>query len=287
MKHGLKKKARLSIFVICSLLLAGCAARKKISPEPDLILPQQHLEAGEYRQAIAAFDSAYRAHPGEKAVREAFIKCLERIRQSADRYFERKNYSSAEKTYSLLFENLHRTRDFQESLTFSEKYLGDRIRDCRIGAAMGKAHQALEAGEYHQALAEMQSLVRIYPGDANVSANLVGLSRDIKRTADLALAREDYVAAGKACYALWKGYPLLERTGAALPFSRVDLDEGIKACRIQLTRKGLEQYRQGNLTEAISLWQGLLAFDPDNVEIKKAVETAAEQLKKIKKEGRL
>lgn len=287
MKHGLKKKPWFSIFVICSLLFSGCAAQKKISPEQDLILPQQHLEAGEYRRAIVAFDSAYRAHPGEKAVREAFIKCLERVRQSADRAFERKNYSSAEKTYSLLFENLHRIRDFQESLTFSDKYLGDRIRDCRIGAAMGQASQALKAGEYHQALAEMQSLIRIYPGDINIFASLVSLSQDIKRTADLALAREDYIAAGKACYALWKDYPLLEKTGAALPFSRVDLDDGIKACRIQLTRKGLEKYRLGNLTEAIFLWQGLLAFDPDNVEIKKAVETAAEQLKKIKKEGRL
>jgi tetratricopeptide (TPR) repeat protein len=287
MKHGLKKKAWPSIFVICSLLYSGCATQKKIPPEQALILPQQHLVAGEYRQAIDAFNSAHRAHPAEKAIQEAFIKCLERVRQSADQAFERKNYSLAEKTYSLLFENLYSIREFQELLSFSKKYLSDRIKDCRVGAAKGRAHQALEAGDFHQALDEMQSLVRIYPGDTGMLTSLVSLSRDIKRTADLALAREDYVAAGKALYALWKDYPLLEKTGAALPFSRVDLDDGIKACRIQLTRKGLEQYRKGNLTEAIFLWQGLLAFDPDNVEIKKAVETAAEQLKKIKKEGTL
>ncbi len=287
MKHSLKKKAWLSIFVILSLLYSGCATQKKIPPEQALILPQQQLEAGEYRQAIAAFNSAYRAHPGEKAIQGAFVRCLERVRLSADQAFERKNYSLAEKTYSLLFENLPNFQDFKRMLSFSEKVLSDRIKDCRVGAAKGRARQAFEAGELGQALAEMQSLVQVYPGDTDMLTSLVSLGRDIKRTADLALAREDYIAAGKAFYALWKDYPLLEKTGAALPFSRIDLDDGIKTCRIQLTRKGLEQYRKGNLTEAIFLWQGLLAFDPDNVEIKKAVETAAEQLKKIKKEGRL
>ncbi len=283
MKRTLKKKAWLSFLATLGLLYYGCAAQKKIPPEQPLILSQQHLEAGEYRQAIAAFDSAYRAHPGDTAIRDAFVRCLERIRQSADQAFEKKDYSLAEKTYSLLFENLSSIRDLQELLAFSEKYLNDRIKDCRVAPAKGRARQALKAGEFDLALAEMQSLVRIYSGDPDVLTSLVSLSRDIKRAADLALAREDYAVAGKASYALLKGYPLLKKTGAELPFSRADLDNAINTCRIQLTRKGLEQYRRGNLTEAIFLWQGLLVFDPDNVEIKKAVETAAEQLKKIKK----
>ena len=283
MKHGSKKKAWLVIFVIYGLLCAGCAARKKIPPEQVVSLPLQHFEAGEYRQAIIGFSSAYRAHPGEKAILEAYVKCLERIRQSADQAFESNNYSSAEKTYSLLFENLPSFREFQKLLSFSGKYLSDRIKGCRFSAARGRTHRALEAREFQQALAEMQSLVRSYPGDTDVLTSLVSLSSEIKRTADLALAGEDYITAGKACYALWKDYPLLKKSGAALPFSRIILDDGIKACRVQLTRKGLEQYRKGNLTEAIFFWQGLLAFDPDNVEIKKAVETAAEQLKRIKK----
>jgi cytochrome c-type biogenesis protein CcmH/NrfG len=50
-----------------------------------------------------------------------------------------------------------------------------------------------------------------------------------------------------------------------------------------LTRKGLEEYRKGNLARAIAHWEGLLEFDPDNAEIRKAVETAVEQQKKLKK----
>ena len=62
------------------------------------------------------------------------------------------------------------------------------------------------------------------------------------------------------------------------------MEDGLKKCRVQLTRDGLDLYRQGKLKEAIAIWQGLLEFDPDNIEIRKAVDTATEQLKTIKKE---
>jgi cytochrome c-type biogenesis protein CcmH/NrfG len=61
------------------------------------------------------------------------------------------------------------------------------------------------------------------------------------------------------------------------------VDIKLKSCGTQLTREGLEQYRKGNLKEAIAAWQGLLQFDPDNAEIRKAVDTATEQLKKLQK----
>jgi cytochrome c-type biogenesis protein CcmH/NrfG len=42
------------------------------------------------------------------------------------------------------------------------------------------------------------------------------------------------------------------------------------------------EYRKGNLKGAISVWESLLAFDPDNEQIKKAIETARAQLQQIK-----
>jgi cytochrome c-type biogenesis protein CcmH/NrfG len=59
------------------------------------------------------------------------------------------------------------------------------------------------------------------------------------------------------------------------------LAEGIAACREGLTKTGLEEYRKGNLAKAISVWEDLLSFDPDNTEIKKAVDTARTQLNKV------
>jgi hypothetical protein len=68
-----------------------------------------------------------------------------------------------------------------------------------------------------------------------------------------------------------------------LSFSEKSLDDGMKICRTELNKKALEQYRKENLAEAISIWQGILIFDPENLETKKAIETATIQLKKIKK----
>jgi hypothetical protein len=106
---------------------------------------------------------------------------------------------------------------------------------------------------------------------------------ELKGLAERALARKDFVAAGKGYAVLWREYPMAQQVGLSLSFSRNDVDEGIKNCRTQLTREGLDQYRKGNLKEAIVIWQGLLQFDPDNAEIQKAVDTATEQLRKLQK----
>jgi hypothetical protein len=100
---------------------------------------------------------------------------------------------------------------------------------------------------------------------------------------DKAVARKDFVAAGKGYAVLWREYPMVQQANVVLSFSRNDAGEGVNNCRTQLTREGLDQYRKGNLKEAIGIWEGLLQFDPDNAEIRKAVDTAAEQLKKLQK----
>ena len=57
------------------------------------------------------------------------------------------------------------------------------------------------------------------------------------------------------------------------------------ACRESLTQSGLAEYRKGNLAGAIAFWEGLLSFDPNNAEIKKAVGTAKTQAAEIKKKN--
>ncbi|OGP78142.1 MAG: hypothetical protein A2V86_03085 [Deltaproteobacteria bacterium RBG_16_49_23] len=48
----------------------------------------------------------------------------------------------------------------------------------------------------------------------------------------------------------------------------------IESCRKILFENGLAQYRSGNLNQAISVWRSILTFDPQNQEVKKAVDTA-------------
>ena len=106
---------------------------------------------------------------------------------------------------------------------------------------------------------------------------------EIKRRADGAAASRNFVEAGKAYAVLAGRYADASKLGLKLPFSRDAVDEGLKSCRSELTRQGLEHYRKGELAEAIAVWQGLLRFDPSNAEIRKAVETARQQQKAITK----
>ncbi|HMK77377.1 MAG TPA: hypothetical protein VK568_14510 [Thermodesulfobacteriota bacterium] len=57
----------------------------------------------------------------------------------------------------------------------------------------------------------------------------------------------------------------------------------VRTCVKNLFESGLEQYRSGNLDEAISIWKGILAFDPGNEEVKRVVDRASLQLKNLQK----
>jgi len=63
------------------------------------------------------------------------------------------------------------------------------------------------------------------------------------------------------------------------------LDTGIETCRKILFEDGLDHYRSGNLSQAISIWRDILTFDPENLEVKNATDKAVLQsgnMKKIK-----
>ncbi len=62
-----------------------------------------------------------------------------------------------------------------------------------------------------------------------------------------------------------------------------EIEKDIKECSRNLTNLGIIEYRKGNLKEALAIWGQILVFEPDNEEIKKAIQTARAQLEKIKK----
>ena len=47
------------------------------------------------------------------------------------------------------------------------------------------------------------------------------------------------------------------------------LNKKIRSCKRILFENGLEQYRAGNLSRAVSIWKSVFAFDPEDQEIKK------------------
>jgi predicted TPR repeat methyltransferase len=57
----------------------------------------------------------------------------------------------------------------------------------------------------------------------------------------------------------------------------------MKTCKKILFENGLEKYRSGTLDQAISIWKGILAFDPEDQEIRKTLDIAILQSKNLEK----
>jgi len=269
--------------ILSGILLTSCVPPKKVSFYPLIYQSQQYLQAGDFQKAIATCQATYEEYPEAQLVLDNYIKILQEIKAAADRFFETKDFVSAIRIYSLLSRNFPRFQKFEKSLPFTKEVLDTRLRNSRNGISERQARQAFEAGDSDKAI-EVYTIRHLEnPNDADWTAGYISILEDIRRTGDGAFSKENFVLAGRTYSSLFKNFKSFDKFGASLSFSEKSLDERMKVCRTELHKKALEQYRKENLAEAISIWQGLLTFDPDNVEAKKAVETATIQLKKIKK----
>ncbi len=260
----------------------GPAGRPNV--QPDTSLAQRHFAVGEWDEAIAAYAELVAQYPGDGSILHEYEEMIEKIKAEADRAFASGDFGGAENIYGILAENLSRLAVLEGRISFEQAFLDQRILECRMALSERRARQSLAAGDYSRTLDSFRSLPPGVLQEPRVSSGMKRMMEELKRAAEGALARKDFVAAGKGYAALQDGFPLADRAGLELGFSRSVPREGIKTCRTQLTKDGLDLYRKGRLKEAIAIWEGLLEFDPENAEIRKAVETASEQLKKLKQE---
>lgn len=265
------------------LVLFSCTPPRKPGLRLDMEQAQQRLAVGDFQGALASYAAIAESYPGDKAVLREYSEAVEKIKARADGWFEEQDFAAAEKAYSLLLVSFFRFTEFERSLSFGRESLSRRVLKCQEQLSERRARQSLAEGDYLRALDGFKGLPPEVLRSPAQSAGLRRIMEEIKGLADRSVARKDFVAAGKGYAVLWREYPMAQQVGLSLSFSRNDVDEGIKNCRTQLTREGLDQYRKGNLKEAIVIWQGLLQFDPDNAEIQKAADTATEQLRKLQK----
>jgi tetratricopeptide (TPR) repeat protein len=273
----------LPAVLAAGLVLTSCAPPKGPTLQPDTSQAKRFFMVGDFEEAIAAYAEMAEQYPNDKSLLSEYSGVVEKIQAKADASFDAGDFQAAEKIYLLLSANFSRFSPFEGSLSFGPPRLRQRVLECQMVLSERRARHSLAAGDYPTALDSYKALTPEALRDPDVSAGLKRIMEELKRLADTALARKDFVAAGKGYAALGSDYALAEQAGFSLSFSRNAADKGIKKCRAQLTKDGLDQYRKGKLEEAITIWRGLLEFDPDNAEIKKAVETASGQLEKLKK----
>jgi tetratricopeptide (TPR) repeat protein len=144
-----------------------------------------------------------------------------------------------------------------------------------------EADALLAKGDYQGALDIHKNNYNKHRTKKTPNDQYIKTIQTIKNAADKAFAIDDYSLAGKDYTILVHNYKYFKHLSRQLPFNKESLDERIKECRSQLYKKGLQQYRSGLLRDAISTWQSLLAFMPNDVDTKRAINTASMQLKRM------
>ena len=154
-------------------------------------------------------------------------------------------------------------------------------QNAEVERTITQSKQDFNIGNYSRAIDVYKLSFAKYPENQKLLSNYLKTLENIKRVADRAFEKKDYNLAGQTYYTLLKNYSNFKNFAELLSFNSEFLNARVTECRTCVSRKGLEQYRKRNFREAISIWKNLLAFDPNNIYIRNAIDTATIQLKTL------
>jgi tetratricopeptide (TPR) repeat protein len=163
-----------------------------------------------------------------------------------------------------------------------EPYRSDAdLSNTEANHLQSEASALLAKGDYQNALDLYKNKLHKHQTKKTLIDQYIKTIQTIQNAADKAFAIDDYSLAGKIYTILLHNYKYSRNLSRQLPVNRESLHERIQECRSQLFKKGLQQYRSGLLQDAISTWQSLIAFIPDDEDTKRAINTASAQLKRM------
>jgi len=156
----------------------------------------------------------------------------------------------------------------------------DQVR-MEVERTRTRSEQHIVQGDYKSALDVYADARRKYPDNQAFLTNYHKTAEDIHHAADEAFSRGDFTSSGRAYYVLLKNYPFFQELIPELSFDKTFLHARLEESCSHLSQRALAQYRKGNLAEAISIWKGVLLFDPNNSDIIKEIDTATAQMKNL------
>ncbi len=287
MIRDLQRRAVLCLWIFLFLFLSSCGSSKKEQIQKDTDhgtgQAQMELEAGRFQKAIDLCDEIYQKYPQDMAVQSGYIRTLESIKSSGDRAFERNDFETAGNIYEILGKNWSHFAGFSPSLSFERSYLEKRAKTSKCLFIGGQVSSYVKAGEFQRAIDISKELHQKYPQDPGVRTGYIQTLESVKSNGDRAFEKGDFALAGSVYEILLRHISSVTRLNGSSPLNRKGLTAKIKTCEKNLFENGLAQYRSGNLEQAISIWKGILVFDPRNEEVKRAVDMATLQLKNLKK----
>jgi hypothetical protein len=153
--------------------------------------------------------------------------------------------------------------------------------DQTSGQTANPAKKHMEAGEYQKAIDIYSVEYQKHPQDLSLLREYVKSIENIASAADKAFDKKDFASAGRNYDILLKSYEHFKGFEKKLSFNGIYLNKKLSYCKKIILKQGFQEYREGNLNEAIALWQALLVIDPQNTDIKKALKTAKLQQKNL------
>lgn len=139
----------------------------------------------------------------------------------------------------------------------------------------------LQAGDYQKAIDVYHAGYQKTPGDQTLLSAYVQALEYMAATANQALDRQEVGAAGITYDILLKNESRFAGFEEKLTFTPTDLNEKLNYCKKTLFKQGFQEYRKGNLSQSIALWEDLLVIDPQNADIKEALRIAKLQQKNL------
>ncbi len=266
---------------LAGLLFSGCSPVHKTLIKQTSAESGRWLSGGDFQKALDLYKAASKRYPRDGELAGNFARTIEEIRRAADQALGQRDYARAASIYRVLLDNYADFAGLAAKLTFKKPFLETTLKYSQVALVDSQAQQAMKAGNFEKALDTYQSALNDHLGDAVWSARYMAIINEVKAAGDKAIGTKDFALSGRVYVLLLKNFPSFGERQPAVAFGRTDLAEGVAVCRDGLTKAGLEEYRKGNVAKAIAVWEDLLAFDPDNAEIKKAVATARTQLNKI------
>jgi len=242
---------------------------------------QKEIEVGNFQNAINLYKEVYQKWPQGPNVRSGYVKTLESIKSGGDQAFERNDFKLAERNYEVLLRNWVHFSDLSQSLSFQKAFLEKRIKTSRCLFTEEQVSSHLKTGDFRKAIDLCKEVYKKYPQDSTVRNGYIRTLESIKTNGDRAFEGRNFALAGSVYEIVLRNVSSVNHLNGSLSFSKEGLTAKISNCRKVLFENGLKQYRSGNLNQAISLWKSILIFDPDNREIRKAVNMATLQLENL------
>jgi tetratricopeptide (TPR) repeat protein len=287
MIRDLQRRAVLCSWILLFLFLSSCGSSKREQVQRDTDRgtgqAQREVEAGGFQRAIDICLEIYQKYPQDPAVRSGYIRTLELIKDNGDRAFEKKDFGTAGNTYEILAKNWSHYENLSLSLSFKRSFLAEKVKTSRCLFVRGQVPSLLKAGEFQRAIEMYEEIYQKYPQDPALRSGYIRTLESIKSNGDQAFEGGDFVLAGWVYQILLKDASSVNRLNGFRSFDKDDLTARIKTCKKNLFENGLKKYRSGNLDHAISIWKGILTFDPGDQEVQRLLDRATLQLENLQK----